>query len=374
MPKSKKPVSGKKPIIKEQETKEAKQRRSKTNTIITASAILAVIVIVVVVSWYLIYKAPLQRPIIKVNAESVKIEYLLKRCLMSSSANNTQGTIQSIIYELLIKQGAPKYGITVTEADIDKALRDEANQSSTTSTSTDTSGSKNTLSDAEFKEWYRQQLNQSQLSEKEFRDLVRISVMGQRLQTYLGDRVPNTAEQVHLYDILLANQTTATDVKKRIEEGEDFMTIASEVSLDSTKEKGGDMGWIPTHVLDSSLEYTVSNLDIGVVSNPVQTSASQQQSQSSGEEQPYLLLMVTEKAVAREVDAKYMDALKNRAMQDWINAQMSSQKIALLGRGASGGYDSETEAWLQYQIEKLKKSRGIKETTTTPSAGQTRGR
>ncbi|MDD5287750.1 MAG: peptidylprolyl isomerase [Dehalococcoidales bacterium] len=376
MPKSKKPVSGKEPINRVPETKEAKQRRNKTNTIITAAAILAVIVAVIIVSWYLIYKAPLQKAIIKVNDENVKIEYFLKRCLMSASPSDTQGMLQTIIYELLIKQGAPQYGITVTEADIDQALRDEANSLSTSDSTDETNTTSTTepttttptvtLSDAEFNEWYRQQLNQSQLSEKEFRELVKINIMSQRLQAYLADRVPTTAEQVHLYDILALDYNTAADVQKRIEEGEDFMTLASEVSLDSsTSEKGGDMGWIPIHVLDESLEYTVSNLDIGVVSEPVQTSALQQQAQSSGEDQPYLLLMITEKAVAREVDPQYMDALKNRAMTDWMNAQMSSQKIALFGKGSTGGYDSETDAWIQYQIEKLKKSRGIAETTAT---------
>lgn len=347
------------------ETKEAKQRRSKTNTIITAGSILAVIAIVVIVSWYLIYKAPLQRTIIKVNDESVKIEYLLKRCLMSGSPNDTQGMIQSIIYQLLIKQGAPQFGITATEADIDQAIRDEANASTSTGTETE---NPTLMSDAEFNEWYRQKLNQSQLSEAEFRDLYRTSVLGKRISEYLADRVPTTAETVHLYGILLESYDKAAEVKTRIGEGEDFMTLAGELSLDgASKEKGGDMGWIPVRVLDGNLEYTVTNLDIGAVSEPVQTSAAQQESQSSGEEQPYMLLMVTEKDVARPVEEQYMSALKNRAMNDWINSQMSSQKIALMGRGSSGGYDSETDAWLQYQIEKLKKSRGIQETETPSS-------
>jgi hypothetical protein len=196
--------------------------------------------------------------------------------------------------------------------------------------------------------------------------------MTQRLQKLLGDNMPTTAEQVHLYDIVLPDYNTAADVKKRIAEGEDFMTIASEVSLDTdTKDKGGDMGWLPIKVLDSYLESAVTNLDIGVVSDPLQTSTSADQYSSTGEQQPYLLLMVTEKAVAREVDAQYIDSLKSRLIQDWINTQASTQKIALHGRGSSGGYDSETDAWLQYQIEKLKKSRGIKETTATTASSLT---
>jgi foldase protein PrsA len=354
-----------------EETSEVKRRRSKNNAIITASAILTVIVAVVVVSWYFIYKAPLQQTIIQVNNEKVTAEYLIKRCLMNtSSTTDVQSMIQSIVYERIVKQGAPQYGITVTEADIDQKLREEANISSTDTTDTTGSTTAVTLSDAEYREWYRQTLNQSQLSEKEFRELVRVSIMYQRLQTLLENNMPTTAEQVHLYDIQLADYNTAAEVKSRIEAGEDFMTIAGEVSLDTnTKDAGGDMGWIPIHILDSNLESTITDLDIGVVSNPVQTSAATSSS-SSTDAEPYFLFMVTEKAVDREVvDTQYLDTLKARLMQDWINSQLSDPKVtvSLHGKGSSGGYDSETEAWIQYQIAKLEKSRGITETTTTPA-------
>jgi hypothetical protein len=47
---------------------------------------------------------------------------------------------------------------------------------------------------------------------------------------------------------------------------------------------------------------------------------------------------------------------------------MAIQKVKLYGKGTSGGYDSQTSAYLQYEIEKLKSSRGITETTTTTAA------
>jgi hypothetical protein len=47
---------------------------------------------------------------------------------------------------------------------------------------------------------------------------------------------------------------------------------------------------------------------------------------------------------------------------------MAIQKIVLKGKGTSGGYDSQTAAYLQYEIEKLKASRGITETTTTTTS------
>ena len=275
----------------------------------------------------------------------------------------------------------PPYNIKITEADIDKELRKEANgTTSTTTTTTPISPTTTTttttgMTDAEYHEWYLQRLNMSQLPEAQFRDLVRVSVISQQLNQYLIDRMPKTTEQVHLWDIILPDSTTALDVKNRIEAGEDFSTIAKELSLDSdTQEKGGDMGWIPLKALDSTLENVASKLEIGEISYPVQTTAAQQQAQSSQQDQSCYLLMITEKDDTRVIDAQYIPYLQGRLMQDWLNNEMTQQKVKLFGKGQQGGYDSQTEAWLKYEIEKLKASRGIVNptttTTTNPLTGQ----
>ena len=391
MPKKKKLVESSDSKDKLPETKDAKRRRRKTNAIIVASAILVVIIAVSVVSWYLVYRAPLLAPVIVVNNKTISVEYLLKRCLINTSApNNTMGTIQNIIQENVIEQVAaqPPYNIKVTEADIDQELRNEANSSSsgsttttptTTATATDstttTTATTPVLSDAEFKAWYRERLDLSQLSESQFRDIVRVQIMASRLNTYLEDRMSTTAEQVHLYDIVLPDSTTAIDIMNRINNGEDFQTIAEEKSQDTnTAGKGGDLGWVPLKVLDSNLEFTAANLEIGKVSSPVQLSTAIQSSSSSGQsDQTYYLLMVTAKAESREIDPQYFTTLQLRLLEDWLDTTTGSQKVQLKGKGALGGYDSQSEAWLQYEIEKLKASRGITETTTTttnPATGQ----
>ena len=392
MPKKKKLVRKDQPIDDLPETADAKRRRRKNNTIIIASLILAVIIGVSVLGWYLAYKRPLLTNVAVVNGKKISVDYILRRCLMSiydASTNTTTGTadplgvIQNIIQEQIVEQDAakPPYNITVTDADIDQALRNEANSSSSDSTTTTPTTTTPTMTDAEFNEWYRQLMNNSQLSDAELRELVKVDIMEQRLNTYLTNNMPTTADEVHLWDIVVSDQTTATDIKQRIDNGEDFSTIAKEVSIDSnTSTQGGDMGWVPTKTLDSSLEYTANKADIGIVSNPVQLSTAMQSSSdsssSSGNTEPFYLLMVTEKATDREVDnPDYVSILQGRLVQDWLDTEMASKDnvIELHGRGIKGGYDSTTNAWILYQIERLKRSRGIKNTTTTttnPLTGQ----
>ncbi len=390
MPKKKKTFQPKKPSDKLPMTEDAKRRKRRTNAIVIASAILAFIIGVGVFGYWFIYQKPLQATIIEVNGKKISVKYILNRCLLGMQTASDPSTvsplsvIQSVIQEQLIEQVAVKapYNINVTEADIDKELRNEANgNTSTTTTTTTTPLAPVTtttttagMSDAEFHEWYLQRLNESQLPEDQFRDLIRVSIISQRLNQYLINQMSNTIEQVHLWDIVLPDTTTATDVKSRIDAGEDFSTIARELSQDSdTQAKGGDMGWIPLKALDSTLETVASKLEIGEVSYPVQTTAAQQQAQSSQQDQSCYLLMVTEKDPARVIDQQYIPYLQGRLLQDWLNDEMSKQQVKLLGRGQKGGYDSSTEAWLKYEIEKLKASRGIIETTTTTTTNPLTG-
>jgi hypothetical protein len=296
----------------------------------------------------------------------------------SSAPTDTMSMIQSVIDNCIVEQVAsqPPYNIKISEADIDKGLRAEANSyyygtdTATSSTTTTTTTAK-TVTDAEFNEWYRQQLNKSQLSASQFRDLEKVSLIEAQLETYLEARAPTTSDQVHIYDIVAPDLTTAQDIQTRINNGEDFQTIAKEQSQDSdTAAKGGDMGWIPLSALDSSLSITANNLPIGQVSAPVQTSTAAQAAQSSSDgsnTEPYYLLMVKEKSTGREIDPQYVNYLSANLLQDWLTKESGIQKIKLLGKGSAGGYDSETSAFLQYEIQKLAASRGITITTTTAS-------
>jgi peptidyl-prolyl cis-trans isomerase SurA len=67
-------------------------------------------------------------------------------------------------------------------------------------------------------------------------------------------------------------QKRLIDIKERLENGEDFATLARAHSDDTGSAiKGGELGWVSQGVLVKPFQETMNKLPIGVLSDPVQT-------------------------------------------------------------------------------------------------------
>ncbi|KXZ20811.1 peptidylprolyl isomerase [Bacillus nakamurai] len=71
--------------------------------------------------------------------------------------------------------------------------------------------------------------------------------------------------------ILVADKKTADEVEKKLKKGEKFETLAKEYSTDSSKDKGGDLGWFDKKSMDSTFSNEAFKLKVGQVSDPVKT-------------------------------------------------------------------------------------------------------
>jgi hypothetical protein len=352
-------VQKRKPLIKKPPTEtetenQTKQQKKRRNTILVATAIVALIVIIAGVGIYLGYVMPFQKTFIIVDNQSINMTYFMRRVIMSagnSTSNvNIWGTMQSIVNELIIQQEAPKYVGDVTEEEIDAALR-LAYQ-----------GESASITDAEFKEIYRQQLSASQLSEKEFRDIIRRSILGERLNAYFSQTVSSIGPQAHMNMIMLPDYEQALKAKERIDGGEDFAVLAQELSIDSSKDQGGDIGWFAYKALNYTFEQAATSLEIGKCSEPLLGVDPESVDVNSQEVLPFALLMVSERVDVMEIPSEQLDTIKNRAFPDWLNEAMTAKKVEF--HGLKKNYDSYTEAWLTYQIQKRMKAMGATTETT----------
>lgn len=77
-------------------------------------------------------------------------------------------------------------------------------------------------------------------------------------------------QEIHARHILVATEDEAKKVKQRLENGEDFATVAKEVSKDAGAE-GGDLGFFTRGQMLKPFEDAAFALEVGQISDPVQT-------------------------------------------------------------------------------------------------------
>jgi parvulin-like peptidyl-prolyl isomerase len=313
-------------------TTAAPASKTRLRTTVIAAVVGLVIIVVGGVAYYLDLVAPFRAPIVVVDGDSIPMRYFLKRVLMDGS--EPMVVLQNLLREAIVKKVAPQppYNIKVGEAEIDQYLRRVAR------------GGSETISEKEYREWIRQQLNESRFSLAEFRDLARTLLMIRKLSGYLARKAPQVAEQVHLFMIPVNDLATAKEAKERLKAGEDFHRLAAELSSDeSLKAKGGDLGWLPRSALSVNLAQTVFELPVGKASEPISLDA-----------QHFAIVMVAEKAAAREIGGEALERIEAGALEEWMKNELRAHQVEF--RGLYGkSYDSQTDDWVRWQVQRMKK-------------------
>jgi foldase protein PrsA len=306
---------------------EKKRPSGRRTAIIITAVFLVVITISILAGLYFSTWKDLWRPILRVNDETISMDYLLRRMKYPEKTRDIEGILMVLTQEEVIRQEAPNYSIEVTPDEIDERLRDVAR------------GDNETISESEFKKWYRDQLNETQLSDAEYRELIGTYMLAERLNEYLTAGVPTTAEQIHLYIIFLASYEDTEAALARIEDGEDFSEVARELSIDTeSAEQGGDLGWWPRlGGLPENLEYKVfDELEVGQVSGPIGINP---------DEQIYAICLIAERQPDREIEEGKLETIKSVIFENWLNNTLDTVEHQLID------YNNETMAWIYWKIE-----------------------
>ncbi|MBN1687407.1 MAG: peptidylprolyl isomerase [Spirochaetales bacterium] len=280
--------------------------------------------------------APFKAVIVSVDDKKFDMRYFLKR--LAISEENSFAMLSTLTQEEFLRRKAPEppYNITVTEGDIDQFARDLAK------------GTAETIDEREFREWYRQQLNESRFSDAEFRDLLKTSLLAERMTEYLGENASRVAEQVFINMIPVEDYDAAYAIKQKYEKGQSFADLAAEYSTDPRlAENGGKVGWFPEAALDIPLSYTAFDLEVGECSDPVEIGP-------MGNE-TIVVIMVSEKDPEREIEENAMQAVKASALEEWYKTLYDDYDVEFYGLDSSRGYDSETDAWVNWQLMRMKR-------------------
>jgi parvulin-like peptidyl-prolyl isomerase len=170
-----------------------------------------------------------------------------------------QTVLDRLIEQQVIEQAAAQLGVTVTDAEIDADINSMAAQAG---------------SPEAWEQWKRDNL----YTDEEYREATRSQLITLRVRDAIVAQ--RTAEgsaegvrQVHARHILVATEAEAQAVLQRLQNGENFETLAAELSRDiTTKDRGGDLGFfIAENLTTPELAEVAFGLEPGEMAGPIAT-------------------------------------------------------------------------------------------------------
>lgn len=153
----------------------------------------------------------------------------------------------------------------------------------------------------------KENVSKLNISFDDYRKIVEIDLLRQRLNDALGKEVKTTAEQVHVAHILVKSFEEAQAVERRLQAGEDFGSLAAELSIDpSAKTNQGDLGWAARGQFVKEFEDAAFSLPVLQVSAPVTSSFG------------IHIIKILEKDANRALEPAALEQARASALSDWL--------------------------------------------------------
>jgi len=173
------------------------------------------------------------------------------------------------------------------------------------------------LFDNQYKETVNNLKQNLDFNEKDLRALVEANLLRTKVQeTVLADLgVAPEQEQIWARHILVPDEALAKTITDRLNAGEDFASLAAELSTDtSNKDRGGDLGWFGRGTMVTEFEDAAFALEIGEVSSPVETSFGWHIIQLLGREN-------------RPLSESEYQSLQQQKFSEWLKEQRDAAEI-----------------------------------------------
>jgi foldase protein PrsA len=249
---------------------------------------------------------------------------------IESAKFDTQQVIVSAMQELiddeLIRQQAQDMGISITDQEVQEVIQRSINYVYGNDSLMDLDAklpdlNSPSLSLEQTDELYRLEVKRAKkktgMSEEEFRDLFAIQLLREKMSAVLVDAIPISGEHVHVRQILVETEEEAAEVVSRLEDGENFVALAAELSLDErTKDIGGDLGWFPRGTYPPVFDDIVFTLETEGEIGVIKTSAG------------YHVVMFIERDENKPFAPTLLEERRSGALQRWLQNQRVESDIS----------------------------------------------
>lgn len=215
-------------------------------------------------------------------------------------------TLETLIQDQVITLEAEKQKVKATQSEIDAQYKKVETQYGGADGLEAALESSN-MTEADFKANLKTYVLASKMIEKD------LDTSDETLKAYLKENQStfDTAAQVKASHILVEKKATATKIKKELDEGADFATLAKKYSTDTaTKSKGGNLGYFTQSEMVEEFATQAFKMKKGEISEPIKT------------DYGYHIIKVTGTKEAKT--AKYED-VKDQVKEAYIEAQISAQ-------------------------------------------------
>lgn len=182
----------------------------------------------------------------------------------------------------------------------------------------------------------RQRLKEANLTMERARELARRQVLTQKLQKAVtkdlsvpDDKVNAFYEQnksafteVHLAEIVVADQSAAQQIADQASGGADFAALARERSRSPSASKGGDLGYQAINALDARTAAQLDPVPVGGVAGPIQTGQSSFSVYKVLDRRPQPI-----EAVRAKIEEQILAQDRESAFTAWRNEQLRKARI-----------------------------------------------
>jgi len=155
------------------------------------------------------------------------------------------------------------------------------------------------------------------LDEAGYRKLMDIQILQTKLKDAIAADVTNSEEQIWARHILVSDPAVAVTVIERLKAGEDFSTLATELSEDTgSAVQGGDLGWFGKNAMVAEFETAAFALK-----NPGDFTLEPVQSQFG-----YHIIQLIARQV-RPLTASQFEQARTKVFEDWLTAARETYAV-----------------------------------------------
>lgn len=162
---------------------------------------------------------------------------------------------------------------------------------------------------------YLDRIKETKITEADMRRIFESSLIRTKVEDDMTKDLKPVQDQVWARHILVNDEATAKQVIDRLNKGENWTALAAELSQDtSNKDKGGDLGWFGPGAMVADFEKVAYATPVGTISAPVKTDFGWHIIQVLGHEE-------------RSLTPEQFTAMKDKSLQTWLTDALKTAKI-----------------------------------------------